>query len=293
MKTNHSPSTIRESADAKTVAGFTLIELLVVIAIIAILASILLPALSKAKSIAQRTHCLNNVKQLTLAWKLFADDNEDRLVPNLGANETRWKRANWVNNVMSWGGDRDNTNLTFITEGKLFPYVGDPKIYRCPSDKYLSRIQKQMGWTHRVRSYSINAYQGNPDLLPPPPCDGDLVMHNPYLRAVKLAQIEAGAPSQIYVFVDESADYIDDGAFYVHPSERDAIWHWHDIPASYHNGFGSLSFADGHVDPKKWNAASRYAQVNALGAVAPTTDFLTQTEKPDVTWLAVRTTIKK
>ena len=138
--------------------GFTLIELLVVIAIIAILASLILPALSKAKARAEGVFCISNTHQLALAWELYADDHNGRLAYNLGGSGGRAiagrTNLNWVNNIMSWEVDdvgqvlgSDNTNLATITGASLGPYAKSVNIYRCPSDRVLSAEQRQVLYT--------------------------------------------------------------------------------------------------------------------------------------------------
>src|SRR5438445_8445760 len=152
--------------------GFTLVELLVVIGIIALLAALLLPALAKARARTRGLQCLNNTRQLSLAWMLYADDHDDQLTYNVGGDASRKILAqknplNWVNNILNWELDPDNTNTAFITEASLAPYSQRSlEIYRCPADHVLSGVQQHAGWTARVRSYSMNAMVGHPgDLL--------------------------------------------------------------------------------------------------------------------------------
>jgi prepilin-type N-terminal cleavage/methylation domain-containing protein/prepilin-type processing-associated H-X9-DG protein len=232
-------------------AGFTLIELLVVIAIIAILAALLLPALSKARERAEGISCLNNTRQLALAWQLYADDHDGFLPYNLGMNGSSFRtNINWVNNVMTWDLSSDNTNMATLTGASLGPYVnGATSIYHCPSDRALSTIQHTAGWDRRIRSYSMNAMVGNAGTF----STNGVNINNPnYTQFFKITQIPRS--SEIFVFLDEHPDSIDDGYFL--NKDADTTYgtsdEWIDLPASYHDNSTAFSFADGHASLHHW-----------------------------------------
>jgi prepilin-type N-terminal cleavage/methylation domain-containing protein len=239
----------------RAIAGFTLIELLVVIAITAILAALLLPALAKTRARAQAIGCLNNTRQLIMAWQLYGDDHDGYLPYNLGMKGSSYRtNANWVNNVMTWDLSSDNTNLATITQASLGTFTsGSTAIYRCPSDDVLSAPQKAAGWSYRIRSYSMNAMVGNAGAY----STNGFNINNPgYRQFFKSTQIIR--PSDIFVFLDEHPDSIDDGYFLNRENPKDdsnSGQQWIDLPASYHNGCTAFSFSDGHSELHRWQDA--------------------------------------
>lgn len=280
--------------------AFTLVELLAVIAIIAILAAILLPALASARERSRGIYCLNNTRQLTLAWQLYADDHEGRLPYNLVMAGTSLRtNINWVNNVMDWSVlNSDNTNLATITEASLGAYVvGMTAIYHCPSDQALSAEQKAAGWTQRIRSYSMNAMVGNAGSAS---AGGGNVNNPGYRQFFKIEQMPH--PADIFVFLDEHPDSIDDGYFINRDTSSSAGWgmnsitinEWRNLPASYHNNSAAFSFADGHATLHRWLRAATVvpavAHVANLPIQIPATPV---SEDDDFAWVMSHTSIEK
>jgi prepilin-type N-terminal cleavage/methylation domain-containing protein/prepilin-type processing-associated H-X9-DG protein len=255
--------------------AFTLIELLVVIAIIAILAAMLLPALSRAKSHALTTACLNNVKQLGVCWHSYAMDNTDVLVPN-----------NSVNSVSPTGSDGSiatgaswclaDPTATNVQNGMLFEYNRSLGIYRCPADR--STLTDPSGMdsgTLRARSYNMSeSVNGYPDY--------DWLIYNyiPYFK--RITDIQTPGIANCLVFIDENEFTLVDSQFGMPTDYWDGSQTWWDMPANRHQQGANLSFADGHVERWKWVVPKLFS-----GWMQP----IPPAELPD--WLRLKACIKQ
>jgi prepilin-type N-terminal cleavage/methylation domain-containing protein/prepilin-type processing-associated H-X9-DG protein len=220
--------------DPAAARGFTLMELLVVIAIIAILASLLLPALGRAKAKGQQTLCLNNYRQLQLCWHMYADENNDALPPN--ATLSTGNREGFIATRDTWinGNAYTDTTSTNLEKGVLFAYNRSARIYKCPADSSTVRDQ---GKIPRFRSVSMNSYMNDVPTASDRSC-----WH-------RLSQIQNPAASKAFVFIDEHENSIENARLTV-PLIGD--WTWIDFPATRHNNGCVLTFADGHAELWRW-----------------------------------------
>jgi prepilin-type N-terminal cleavage/methylation domain-containing protein len=286
---------IHTSSQRKGNQGFTLIELLVVIAIIAILAAMLLPVLRKAQERAHAVYCLNDVKQASIGWIMYQGDNNESLMALAHNNPGAYTAINnnpsdtYNYNYMDWSSNPYTTNTTGLggPTALMAAFVPNPLIYKCPSDVFKS---PQSPGT-RSRSISMNgALDGGPG---GGPTFVNSLAGRTYFKATKVGDLRFPGPANIFVFIDEQADSIDDMCFMNNEGYAPNAEHWRNLPAGYHNGAGCLGFADGHCEIHPWMVRSGlFATVYPVHYVTSTTpawSLPTFNKNADYEWLDDRT----
>jgi prepilin-type N-terminal cleavage/methylation domain-containing protein/prepilin-type processing-associated H-X9-DG protein len=259
--------------------GFTLLELLVAITIIAILAALLLPVLSKAKTRALTVECQGNLKQLQLAWQMYVNDHDDFIPGNnwwqeAGSNGMARCSLNWMTGwedaTLADNPDNTNTDLFLNPQwASLGDYTKSAAIYRCPASRVM--VKEGSGLFPLARTVSMNGWMGYTNR----PLDTEFQFIRKTTDLVKLP------PTDAFVFIDERDDSVDDGFFGVSMNGATMV----EIPASYHGGSGPVTFADGHVELHRWlSPDTQFPQES--GVPAENYKFISVApDDPDLLWL--------
>ena len=258
--------------------GFTVLELLCVIVVIAILATLILPALISAKRSAQGIQCMSNQRQLTLAWRMYSQDNADVFPINAAENQYQDARTEWVCGILTWAQDNgDNTNEHNLCGALMGPYVeGQIKIFKCPADSY----DCLEGGTlmPRVRSVSMNCFVGAEGIE-----NGESTDYNyGWPSYAKMSDVVRPAPSALWLLMDEHPDSINDGFFLFIPGG------FFDMPAIYHNGCSGVSFVDGHAEIHQWVETCLWPVPNC--SLADDGGLHEPPEGTDVRWMMAHST---
>jgi prepilin-type processing-associated H-X9-DG protein len=250
------------------ISAFTRLDLLAVVAMLFLFSFLAAPALSIGKTQSDVIECFANNRKLAQAWMSYTIDNGDIMPGTVlgdsskpfqgpGADTTLAQYRPWCIGVLSWDTNSSNTNLLLVADpnySTLADYLKrDKSVFRCPADVFLSPVQKSLRWQNRIRSTSMNAYVGSGfyDFL-----------FDPYLVQVsRISNLRNPEPRNTFVFIEEHPDSINDGAFIPPRRTGSGTYDVIDLPANYHEGGATMTFADGHVELKKWATPLRSTPV--------------------------------
>lgn len=270
----HNPNRVGNS----TQTAFTRLELLVVLSVLVLCGLLLLPALARTQPDSRAFQCLNNHRQLTRAWLMFAADNNDQLATSIHGGEARSPTIPmWAGGWLDWATSPGNTNTIYLSDPRysiLAPYSGkDARLFKCSADQYVSAIQRARGWRERVRSVSQNVYAANGNATAGP-------SDTSYLQVRKLTGLVNPNPSETWVSIDEHPDSIDDGALFAPQFQQ-----WVELPANYHDGGAGVTFADGRAEIHRWQGSVLKFPISFSYFSA----FTPAANDPDIQWLRYRT----
>jgi len=257
--------------------AFTRIELLVILLTLGLLAVVARPVWGTSEHASRQTVCIDNLRRITAAWLVYADDHQGAMPLNNGGAESQAPplgRASWISGWLDWTTGAANTNTAYLVDSRyasLAPYTGrDASLYKCPADVFQSNAQAASGRPGRVRSYSMNAFMGS---------GSGKDFNSGYLTYTKNSDLRTLAPAQAFVLLEEHPDSINDPVFIQSMSQP----MWFDLPASFHDGSCGFSFADGHVEIHRWASAKTSVPVRFY-FVSPTIP----PNDPDYLWLKAR-----
>jgi prepilin-type processing-associated H-X9-DG protein len=297
------PARTHSNQDPQADAGFSQIDLLTVIVVLALLALVLSPALARTQATDQTLQCRNNLRQLVHGWRLYAEDNngilslpysyENRGYPwgtHRGVGAFDWV----LDGYMSYDANNPaNTNIDYLLQGPLGPYVRNPAVYKCPADQ--SQALEGGVKLPRVRTYSMSqafsmSDEGHLEDADSPP--------NYWRHYSKTTDMVAPSPVNLWVMTDENPDSINDGAFAVAMTHNNpALDKWQDIPSTLHDGGCGFAFADGHYEIKKWTDLRTLAMKVTYTQITPSSYpihyGMPQPNNNDIQWVKDRTTAPK